>query len=338
MSPRSLLFSSDLETSRQITRALQELELGVEACSEIFAALRALTTKTLHVIVIDWDEGLEASFLLKTARESRSNHDVFAIVVGRTDARAALEQAGRTFAQQTAAIRRGATCVVDFRLLHGSAEKLGTTTSRRGSHDEPNSEDRVAIMAGRGAGMAHAGKSRFFDGSFARSADPLELLYLWRRAGGRIGIQKASAQGRREDSPVCPGWPARLGLAERGGRRDLFCRRLCLEPAIERREFRGRERGPCNLAERAGHRPASDGRSPSGGNHFTGSHARRSAMARQSPGRSRSAGAQFSTGARTSHCRDAGADCSTRSAARTGSGCGTVTSSNCGCPQRYYSG
>lgn len=94
MSPRSLLFSSDLETSRQITRALQELELGVEACSEIFAALRALTTKTLHVIVIDWDEGLEASFLLKTARESRSNHDVFAIVVGRTDARAALEQAG----------------------------------------------------------------------------------------------------------------------------------------------------------------------------------------------------------------------------------------------------
>ena len=94
MSPRSLLFSSDQETSRQISHALQELELSVEACPEIFVALRTLTSKTFNVIVVDWDEGLEASFLLKTARESRSHHNVFAIVVGKADASAALEQAG----------------------------------------------------------------------------------------------------------------------------------------------------------------------------------------------------------------------------------------------------
>ncbi len=94
MSPRSLLFSSDQETSRQISQALQELDLSVETCAEIFASLKTLTTKTLNVIVVDWDEGLEASFLLKTARDLRSNHNIFAIVVGRSEARAALEQAG----------------------------------------------------------------------------------------------------------------------------------------------------------------------------------------------------------------------------------------------------
>ena len=94
MSPRSLLFSSDPETSRQINCALQALELSVEACPEIFAALKILTTKTINVIVVDWDEGLEAGFLLKTAHELRSNRNIFAVVLGHPDARAALEQAG----------------------------------------------------------------------------------------------------------------------------------------------------------------------------------------------------------------------------------------------------
>src|ERR1017187_3462822 len=94
MSPRSLLFSSDQETSRILTQALHELELQVESCEEIFAALKSLTSRAFDLIVVDWDEGLEASFLLKTARELRSNRNLFAIVLGAAEARAALEQAG----------------------------------------------------------------------------------------------------------------------------------------------------------------------------------------------------------------------------------------------------
>jgi TonB family protein len=94
MSPRSLLFSSDRETSRQLESALSELGLGVEISHEIFSALKILTARPLQLIVIDWDEGLEGSFLLKTARELKSNQNMFAVVVGRSDARAALESAG----------------------------------------------------------------------------------------------------------------------------------------------------------------------------------------------------------------------------------------------------
>ena len=94
MSPRSLLFSSDPGTSRLLNQALGELELQVESCEEIFAALKSLTSRAFDLVVVDWDEGLEASFLLKTARELKSNRGAFAIVIGRAEASAALEQAG----------------------------------------------------------------------------------------------------------------------------------------------------------------------------------------------------------------------------------------------------
>jgi TonB family protein len=94
MSPRSLLFSSDQETSRQMNQALSELELNVESCPEIFAALKTLTSRSFAIVIVDWEEGLEASFLLKTARELKSNREAFVIVIGRTEASAALHQAG----------------------------------------------------------------------------------------------------------------------------------------------------------------------------------------------------------------------------------------------------
>jgi TonB family protein len=94
MSPRSLLFSSDQETSRRLSQALSELELHAESCPEIFAALKTLTSRSFGIVIVDWDEGLEASFLLKTARELKSNREAFVIVIGKAEASTALRQAG----------------------------------------------------------------------------------------------------------------------------------------------------------------------------------------------------------------------------------------------------
>ena len=66
MSPLSLLFSSNEETSRPLAQALNELEFEVEHCREIFAAVERITSRSFEVIVADWDDGVEASFLLKT--------------------------------------------------------------------------------------------------------------------------------------------------------------------------------------------------------------------------------------------------------------------------------
>jgi TonB family protein len=81
MSPRSLLFSSNEETSRQLRQALEELELQVEHCPEIFSAVEKLTGEAFEVIAVDWDEGAEASFLLKTARELKSNQTAVTVAI-----------------------------------------------------------------------------------------------------------------------------------------------------------------------------------------------------------------------------------------------------------------
>jgi TonB family protein len=86
MSPRSLLFSSNEETSRQLRQALIELELQVEHCPEIFSAVEKLTSHTFDVIAVDWDEGAEASFLLKTARELKSNQNAVTVAIINDDA------------------------------------------------------------------------------------------------------------------------------------------------------------------------------------------------------------------------------------------------------------
>jgi TonB family protein len=94
MSPVSLLFSSDEDTSRRLSQVLRELEFNVECCPEIFSAVKRLTSQSFDVIAADWDDGLEASFLLKTSRELKSNSGAFTIAIANPDAAAAARQAG----------------------------------------------------------------------------------------------------------------------------------------------------------------------------------------------------------------------------------------------------
>jgi TonB family protein len=81
MSPVSLLFSSDEETSRRLVQALRELELEIEPCPDIFTAIEWLTSRSFDVIVADWDSGPEAAFLLKNARELKLNKAAFTLAL-----------------------------------------------------------------------------------------------------------------------------------------------------------------------------------------------------------------------------------------------------------------
>ena len=94
MSPRSLLFSSDQETSRQLGQALYELGFQVEHCPEIFRAVEKLTSHSFEIIAADWDDGIEASFLLKTARDLKANCEAFAIAIARPEYAPAAQRAG----------------------------------------------------------------------------------------------------------------------------------------------------------------------------------------------------------------------------------------------------
>jgi TonB family protein len=81
MSPVTLLFSSDEESSRGLVQALRELELEIEPCPDIFSAIEWLTSRSFDVIVADWDSGPEAAFLLKNARELKLNKAAFTLAL-----------------------------------------------------------------------------------------------------------------------------------------------------------------------------------------------------------------------------------------------------------------
>jgi protein TonB len=94
MWPHSLLFSSDEKASRALTQAFRELEFEVEVCPEIFSAVEKITGRSFDVVVSDWNEGLEAAFLLKTSRELKVNQAAFAIAIAYPEAAKAAREAG----------------------------------------------------------------------------------------------------------------------------------------------------------------------------------------------------------------------------------------------------
>jgi TonB family protein len=94
MWPHSLLFSSDEEASRSLSCAFRDLEFEVETCPEIFSAVEKITRRSFDVVVSDWNEGLEAVFLLKTVRELKANQTAFTIAIAGTEAATAAREAG----------------------------------------------------------------------------------------------------------------------------------------------------------------------------------------------------------------------------------------------------
>lgn len=79
--PVSLLFSLDQESSRPLVQAFKELEFEIEYCSDIFAAVEWLTSRSFDVIVADCDSGPEAAFLLTNSRELKLNKTAFTLAL-----------------------------------------------------------------------------------------------------------------------------------------------------------------------------------------------------------------------------------------------------------------
>jgi TonB family protein len=80
MLPRALVFSSDEQASKLLRQVLSELQVEVSYCREIFAAVEELTSRTFQIIVIDWCQELEASFLLNMARDLKSTRNTHTLV------------------------------------------------------------------------------------------------------------------------------------------------------------------------------------------------------------------------------------------------------------------
>jgi protein TonB len=81
MALRALLCSKNAETNSAMTAACTHAGIRVEVCSDIFTAIEKGKTQAFSCVIADWADQPEASFLLKRARESESNHGTVVVAV-----------------------------------------------------------------------------------------------------------------------------------------------------------------------------------------------------------------------------------------------------------------
>jgi TonB family protein len=92
MGARVLLLTADEKVNALLREAIPAETCKLERCKEIFSAVEAITRDRFDLLLIDWQEALEADFLLKTARDLKSTQGLFALgLVTPSQGREALE-------------------------------------------------------------------------------------------------------------------------------------------------------------------------------------------------------------------------------------------------------
>jgi periplasmic protein TonB len=84
---RCLLFSSNEEMIRPIWQVLTDLAIEGEYCRTAVDAVERVTTQLFQIVITDWDDQPEATFLLKTARELKAAQRPLTLAIVSDDAR-----------------------------------------------------------------------------------------------------------------------------------------------------------------------------------------------------------------------------------------------------------
>ena len=89
---RCLLFSSNKETIQPIWKVLAELDIEGEYCESAVDAVEKVTTHVFQIVITDWNDQPEATFLLKTARDQKAAQRPLTLaVIGKDDRPQALQ-------------------------------------------------------------------------------------------------------------------------------------------------------------------------------------------------------------------------------------------------------
>jgi TonB family protein len=87
MALRCLLFSSNEEIRPPIWQVLAELGIEGEYCERAVDAVERVTTQLFQIVITDWEDQPEASFLLKTARDLKATHRPLTLAIVGNDAK-----------------------------------------------------------------------------------------------------------------------------------------------------------------------------------------------------------------------------------------------------------
>ncbi|MGA9508477.1 MAG: TonB family protein [Candidatus Sulfotelmatobacter sp.] len=84
---RCLLFSSNEEMVQPIWQVLTDLGIEGEYCSSAVDAVERVTTQLFQIVITDWEDQPEATFLLKTARDQKASQRPLTLAIVSDDSR-----------------------------------------------------------------------------------------------------------------------------------------------------------------------------------------------------------------------------------------------------------
>jgi len=84
---RCLLFSSDEEMVKPIWPVLADLGIEGEYCGSAVDAVEKVTTQLFQIVITDWEDQPEATFLLKTARDQRAAQRPLTLAIVKDEAK-----------------------------------------------------------------------------------------------------------------------------------------------------------------------------------------------------------------------------------------------------------
>lgn len=87
MALRCLLFSSNAEVRPPIWQVLVDLGIEGEYCERAVDAVERVTTQLFQIVITDWEDQPEASFLLKTARDLKATNRPLTLAIVGNDAK-----------------------------------------------------------------------------------------------------------------------------------------------------------------------------------------------------------------------------------------------------------
>jgi len=87
MSLRCLLFSSNEEMVQPIWQVLADLGIEAEYCRSAVDAVEKVTTQLFQIVITDWEDQPEATFLLKTARDQKAAQRPLTLAIVSDDAK-----------------------------------------------------------------------------------------------------------------------------------------------------------------------------------------------------------------------------------------------------------
>jgi TonB family protein len=86
MALRCLLFSSNKELVQPISQVLADLGIEAEYCPSAVDAVERVTTQLFQIVITDWEDQPEATFLLKTARDQKAAQRPLTLAIVNDDA------------------------------------------------------------------------------------------------------------------------------------------------------------------------------------------------------------------------------------------------------------